>query len=187
MRNSLPNRLNTFFISLPGVLFLFILTLIDFAVLRQLSTRLHVLAGGLTMLDTRLWYRPEELRAFLQALAPDNLMLFQRIHLLPDLLFPLLYSLTFYFTIRLLGKHLGLPIKTLKAFANFSLLAGILDLLENFSLLILTMQYPTLSAWLAQLAPILTLLKWVLLAALTLLVVGLLVLFLVKRKSVVKI
>lgn len=117
-------------------------------------------SGGLRILDMRLAYGPEDVDQLFEALGPDGRRAYLLLHLLPDLLFPISYALAFactsaWFLVRLLpldhpGQWLSLT----------PLLAGLADILENLSLVVINWRYPTPVDWLAQTASALTMVKF---------------------------
>ncbi len=183
IKSNFFKRLPAFLFSLPGLILLIIMTVLDFSVLRAKSDALSQLTGGLPILDTRLWYTPADLQAFLSAAESLGRSAYQQMHALPDLFFPILYSLSLIVAIRIVARRLGLTAKTMHRLTIFGVLPGVFDLLENASLIRLTALHPTLPSWLAALAPVLTLLKWLLLAVVVLLLLGLLISLLLKRFS----
>lgn len=183
MKSTFFKHLPAFLFSLPGLILLVILTILDFSVLRAASDALAQLTGGLSIMDTRLWYTPTDLQAFLSAAGSQGRSAYQLMHALPDLYFPILYSLSLMVAMRIVSRRLGLTDKTICKLTIFGFLPGVFDLLENASLLRLTALYPAQPGWLAALAPVLTLLKWLLLAAVVLLLLELLISLLLKRLS----
>lgn len=183
IKSNIFKRLYGFLFSLPGLILLIIMTVLDFSVLRAKSDALAQLTGGLPILDTRLWYTPADLQAFLSAAGSLGRSAYQQMHALPDLFFPILYSLSIIVAMRIVARRLGLTYKAMHRLTIFGFLPGVFDLLENASLMRLTALHPTLPSWLAALAPVLTLLKWLLLAVVVLLLLGLLISLLFKRFS----
>jgi len=91
--------------------------------------------------DMRFGYDAEDLSIFLKEIGPDGRAAFQRMHLTIDLLFPLIYGLLLGLLIHrftdqseLSGKHLYL----------LAFCPVIFDLIENFFLIYITNQYPSL-------------------------------------------
>ncbi len=133
--------------------------------------------GGLPLLDMRAGYTAQDVMALFQAMPASARMAYQWMHLTLDLLFPLAYAVFFAAVIasalsRVYGKD---SVKIRWAYLAF--LSGGFDLLENFSIVALLAIYPNTSPFLANLAGVFTLVKYVcfilaMLAALILTVVA---------------
>ena len=117
-------------------------------------------SGGLRILDMRLSYGPDEANQLFEALGSEGRRAYLTLHLLPDLLFPISYSLAFactsaWFLVRLLP--LDHPLQWLSV---TPLISGLADILENLSLVVVNWRYPARVDWLAQLASVLTGIKF---------------------------
>lgn len=117
-------------------------------------------SGGVPILDLRLFYGPEDAHHLMEALGPEGRRAYRILHLVPDVLFPVAYSLTFAFTgawflVRLLPREH--PLQWLGA---SPLLAGLADILENLCVVVVGLAYPTRVDAMVRLASAFTLLKW---------------------------
>jgi hypothetical protein len=117
-------------------------------------------AGGLTILDTRESFTPDDAYELFTALGPTGRQAYLILHLVPDTLFPIGYALVFafisaWFLVRLLP--LDHPLQWL---SMIPLISGLADVLENFSLVICNLVYPGRLDWLVRFAHLLTKVKF---------------------------
>lgn len=106
------------------------------------SKNLENITGGLTILDTRLFYTQTDIFNFLDRLGEQGRNAYQLTHIVPDLIFPIAYSLFFASLSIWLAKHLNYSRKQIQRVFLFSLVAGIFDLLENFTIIVLVAAFP---------------------------------------------
>jgi len=119
-------------------------------------------SGGVPILDMRLSYTPEEAYHLFTTLGAAGRQAYRILHLVPDILFPISYALLFAFTsawflVRLLP--LDHPLQWLSL---TPLISGLADILENLSLVISSLAYPSRIDWLVQIASLLTKIKFAL-------------------------
>ena len=117
-------------------------------------------SGGVPILDMRMSYTPEEAYQLFTALGTAGRQAYRILHLVPDMLFPICYALAFAFTgawflVRLLP--LDHPLQWLSLTPLISSLA---DILENLSLVMSSLAYPSRMDWLVQVASLLTMIKF---------------------------
>ena len=117
-------------------------------------------SGGVPILDMRMSYTPEEVYQLFAALGTTGRQAYRTLHLVPDMLFPISYALLFAFTgawflVRLLPLEHPLQWLILTP-----LVSGLADILENFSLVVSGLAYPNRMDWLAQIASLLTKIKF---------------------------
>ncbi len=117
-------------------------------------------SGGLAILDMRMSYTPEEAYQLFAALGPAGRQAYRTLHLVPDMLFPISYAFLFAFTgawflVRLLPQEHPLQWLILTP-----LISGLADILENLSLVVSGLVYPNRIDWLAQVASLLTKVKF---------------------------
>jgi hypothetical protein len=117
-------------------------------------------SGGVPILDMRMAYTPEEAYHLFTALGTAGRQAYRTFHLVPDTLFPIAYALAFAFTgawflVRLLP--LDHPLQWLSL---TPLISGLADVLENLSLVISSLAYPSRIDWLVQVASLLTKIKF---------------------------
>ena len=117
-------------------------------------------SGGMRILDMRFSYGPQEANQLFEALGTEGRRSYIMLHLMPDMLFPITYSMAFacisaWFLVRLLP--LGHPLQWLSL---TPLISGVADILENLSLVVATASYPTQIDWLTHLASVLTKIKF---------------------------
>jgi len=128
------------------IIFLTILLVINFCIfyfpgLPGSIPRVIGKSTGVTIPDMRLRYTVDELHAFLTGIGSEGRQAFQWMHLSTDLAFPLIYGLLLYSIIYRLSFQLGWPGKRLSL---LGFLPTVFDLVENFSLLYITSQYPNI-------------------------------------------
>ncbi len=124
------------------------------------TPRIEYHSGGLRILDMRLSYGPEEAGQLFEALGTEGRRAYLMLHLMPDILFPVCYALAFTFTsawflVRLLPQDHPLQWLSLTP-----LIAGVADLLENLSLVVANLSYPSRIDWLTTVASVLTKIKF---------------------------
>ena len=117
-------------------------------------------SGGVPILDMRMSYTPEEAYQLFTALGTAGRQAYRTLHLVPDMLFPISYALLFAFTgawflVRLLPLEHPLQWLILTP-----LISGLADILENLSLVVSGLVYPNRIDWLAQVASLLTKIKF---------------------------
>jgi hypothetical protein len=117
-------------------------------------------SGGMRILDMRLSYGLQEANQLFEALGTEGRRAYIMLHLMPDMLFPISYSMAFacisaWFLVRLLP--LGHPLQWLSL---TPLISGVADIFENLSLVVATASYPTQIDWLTHLASVLTKIKF---------------------------
>ena len=117
-------------------------------------------SGGVPILDMRMSYTPEEVYQLFSALGIAGRQAYRTLHLVPDMLFPISYALLFAFTgawflVRLLPLEHPLQWLILTP-----LISGLADILENLSLVVSGLAYPNRMDWMAQIASLLTKIKF---------------------------
>ncbi len=173
----------------PGVVYLslglVILSLILFNLpgLPISSAALLERSGGLSILDMRLQYTPTDVQELFIALGEDGRSSYQLTHLTLDLAFPLFYTFFFASAFIQLGAHLEISPKRQHLPAWLALLAGAMDLVENFSIVKLVTAFPVELPGLVRVAQIATLAKFSLFVLNLLLLANLLILVLRKVRS----
>ena len=117
-------------------------------------------SGGVPILDMRMSYTPEEAYQLFSALGIAGRQAYRTLHLVPDILFPISYSLLFAFTVAWFLVRL-LPLEhPLQWLILIPLISGLADILENLSLVVSGLVYPNRMDWLAQVASLLTKIKF---------------------------
>lgn len=176
-------------IAWPGVVFLSLGLVILCMVLFNLpslpisSAALLEKSGGLPILDMRLQYTPAEVQDLLSALGEDGRSSYQLTHLSLDLAFPIFYSLFFASAFIQLGARLEISPWRKHLHAGLALLAGTVDLVENFSIVRLVAAFPEPLPGLVRFAQFATLAKFSLFALNILLLANLLILWMRKKRS----
>jgi hypothetical protein len=117
-------------------------------------------SGGLTILDIRESFTPEDAYELFTALGKEGRQAYLILHLLPDTLFPIGYALSFafisaWFLIRLLPLD-----HRLQWLSLIPLISGLADVVENLSLVICNLMFPSRIDWLVQFAHLLTKVKF---------------------------
>jgi hypothetical protein len=117
-------------------------------------------SGGIPILDMRMSYTPEEVYQLFSALGIAGRQAYRTLHLVPDILFPISYALLFAFTVAWFLVRL-LPLDhPLQWLILIPLISGLADILENLSLVVSGLVYPNRIDWLAQVASLLTKIKF---------------------------
>jgi hypothetical protein len=117
-------------------------------------------SGGVPILDMRMSYTPEEVYQLFSALGIAGRQAYRTLHLVPDILFPISYALLFAFTVAWFLVRL-LPLEhPLQWLILIPLISGLADILENLSLVVSGLVYPNRMDWLAQVASLLTKIKF---------------------------
>jgi len=117
-------------------------------------------SGGVPILDTRMSYTPDEAHSLFAALGPEGRRAYRMLHLLPDMLFPIGYALLFcfasaWFLVRLL------PLDHRWQWLSLTpLISGLADILENLSLVVASLLFPSRVDVLVQAASVLTRIKF---------------------------
>lgn len=117
-------------------------------------------AGGLTILDIRASFTPEDAYQLFTALGDEGRRAYLILHLVPDTLFPIGYALAFaltsaWFLVRLLPLDHALQWLSL-----IPLISGLADVIENLSLVLANLAYPGRIDWLVRFAHLLTKVKF---------------------------
>lgn len=117
-------------------------------------------AGGLTILDLRSDFTPDDAFELFTALGAEGRRAYLVLHLVPDTLFPIGYALAFafisgWFMVRLLPLD-----HRLQWLSMIPLISGLSDVLENLSLVIANLAYPDRIDWLVRAAHLLTKVKF---------------------------
>ncbi|MCW4012046.1 MAG: hypothetical protein NWF07_03540 [Candidatus Bathyarchaeota archaeon] len=112
------------------------------------SPTIEKFSGGIPILDMRLSFTPDDAYELFTALGKEGRQAYRLLHLVPDILFPISYSLAFafigaWFLVRLLPLDHNLHWLSL-----IPLVSGTADILENISLVFASLAYPSRIDWL---------------------------------------
>ena len=115
---------------------------------------------GLAILDLRGSYSPDDAYELFTALGAAGRQAYLTLHLVPDMIFPIGYALTFafigaWFLVRLLPLD-----HRLQWLIMVPLISGLADVIENLSLVICNLAYPGRIDWLVRFAYLLTKIKF---------------------------
>lgn len=124
------------------------------------SPTIEAHSGGLTILDLRTSFSPDDAYELFAALGTKGRQAYLILHLVPDTVFPIGYALTFafisaWFLVRLLPLD-----HRLQWLSLIPLISGLADVLENISLVICNLVYPGRIDWLVQFAHLLNKVKF---------------------------
>lgn len=117
-------------------------------------------SGGLAILDLRQSYSADDAFELFAELGTAGRQAYRFLNLVPDMIFPIGYALTFsfisaWFLVRLL------PIDhRLQWLCLLPLISGLADVLENLSLAICNLAYPSRIDWLVRFANVMTNVKF---------------------------
>lgn len=117
-------------------------------------------SGGVTILDLRTDFSPDDAYELFSALGTKGRRAYLALHLFPDTLFPIGYSLAFafmsaWFLVRLLPLN-----HRLQWLSMIPLISGLCDVLENLSLVVANLVYPGRIDWLVRVAHLLNKVKF---------------------------
>ena len=117
-------------------------------------------SGGLPILDLRSDFSADDAYELFTALGADGRRAYLILHLIPDTLFPIGYALVFafvsaWFMVRLLPLD-----HRLQWLSMIPLISGLADVIENISLVICNLAYPSRIDWLVEFAHLLTKVKF---------------------------
>jgi len=127
-------------------------------------------------LDLMFFYTPAEAFAMLEKYGPAGRVLYMKIELTADILYPIVYTLFYGLLISWLFQRAFKPDSKMQTWNVAPVGAWFFDLLENLSIVAMLARYPSQPVFLAWLAVLLGLLKW----ALAFLSIGLIIVGFVK-------
>lgn len=141
-------------------------------------------SGGVPILDMRMTYTPEEAYQLFTALGAVGRQAYRTLHLVPDTLFPIGYALVFAFTSAWFLVRL-LPLEhPLQWLSLTPLISGLADILENLSLVIAGLAYPSRVDWLVRGASVLTKIKFGLMPVGVVFLCAMVVIWLIRKRPV---
>jgi len=111
--------------------------------------------------DTSFFYTPERLFELAEGYGEEGRQAYVRARFTFDLIFPLVYVFFLASTISWLLKNSLAAENPWRKLNLAPIIGGLFDLLENSSTSVVMAGFPERRVWAAQLAPLLTLLKWV--------------------------
>lgn len=141
-------------------------------------------SGGVPILDLRTDFSPDDAYELFTALGTEGRRAYLTLHLLPDSLFPIGYSLVFAFISAWFLVRLFPLDHRLQWLSMIPLVSGLADVTENISLVICNLAYPKRIDWLVRLAHMLTKVKFGLLPiGLVFLIIIIVIWFIHKRPA----
>ena len=140
-------------------------------------------SGGLMLLDMHFSYTPNDAYKLLEALGKAGRQAYLTMHLTLDLVFPVVYSLLFSFSIAWFLKRLLPPDHFLQWIVLIPFIAGLADLIENVNITIMGLTYPTRLDGLVRLSSLMTTLKFGLMPLGVLCILICAILLAIRRKS----
>jgi len=162
------------FASVPVLVLLALLSILFPAVLfPALGT------GDIKPLDLHLAYSPGQVYEYLDALGATGRSAYIRMLLIPDLAFPVIYTMALSIALMLVLRKL-IPLDRL-SLCLFPFMIVIADWFENLSLVIVTREFPGHSDVIAVCASLFTSLKWTLIVLTLLILLASVVLCLARR------
>ena len=127
-------------------------------------------------LDIMFFYTPERAFAMIEKYGPQGRLIYARIELTADILYPIIYALFFGLMISWLFQRGFKPESPMQKWNAMPVGAWFFDLLENLGAVSMVSMFPSQPAWLAWLTMIAGLVKW----AFALLSIGLVLVGLVR-------
>ncbi len=113
-------------------------------------------------LDLRFSYSPDEAYEILSSYGEAGRRLSVRSHLTADVLYPLLYGLTYSLALSYLARRLFGPEHPIGRLNLLPIAAMLADLAENTGIVVLSLRFPERLESLARLTSLLTSVKWLL-------------------------
>lgn len=144
--------------------------------------RVDAIIGEVGLLDTRLFYTFDEVTVLFGALGQEGFILYTYQKIV-DMVFPLGYALPMAMIQALLNKRAFVDDTKAKNLIFLPLLGMLLDYAENILIATQIVSYPALSQPVVLMASIATLLKWVALGLSFICLLGVLLIWLLKRRS----
>lgn len=111
-------------------------------------------------LDLMFFYTPEQAYAMIEKYGEQGRMLYMRIELTADLIYPIIYTLCFGLLISWLFQRGFKPDSPMQKWNAMPAGAWLFDLLENIGIVSMTSMYPAQPAALAWLTMVFGLVKW---------------------------
>ena len=139
-------------------------------------------SGGIPILDMRLSYTPEEAYQLFTALGTAGRQAYRTLHLVPDMLFPIGYGLVFAFTSTWFLVRLQPLDHPLQWLSLTPLISGLADVLENLSLVISSLAYPSRIDWLVRVASLLTKIKFGLMPVGVVFLIAMVVIWFIRKR-----
>lgn len=137
---------------------------------------------GLRILDMRLSYGPDEVHHLFEALGAEGRGAYLVLHLVPDMAFPISYSLALACTSAWFLSRLLPPEHPAQWLAFTPLVAGVADISENVALVVVNASYPGRIDWLTRTAAFLTTVKFGLMPIGVVLLSAMVVLWLIRGR-----
>ena len=139
-------------------------------------------SGGVPILDLRASFTPDDAYELFTELGTVGRQAYLVLHLVPDMIFPIGYALTFafisaWFLVRLLPLD-----HRLQWLSMIPLISGLADVVENLSLVICNLAYPGRIDWLVRFAHLLTKVKFGLLPIGLVFLIIIVVMWLVRKR-----
>jgi hypothetical protein len=120
----------------------------------------HITGKPMQVLDTQMWYGMDKVNEIIGGYPPlvkQKVVFFARVY---DTLFPVIYVTIFISAITLLSGGMFNEHNKWRLLNLVPIAAGVLDLLENASIVTLIQYHPDITQAMVQKAAIFTLLKW---------------------------
>ena len=152
---------------LLAIQIIFMVVILPFA-----ETALGEGSGRATPIDQQFFYTPEKSYALISTYTAEGRDLYRLFELTGDIVYPCVYSLFLSFFISWLFKR-GMPSRSRLLKLNLVPLgAGCCDILENVCIAVMVSLYPSAAPGVSWLGTAFTMLKWLLLGASLVIVIG---------------
>ncbi|MBK9722312.1 MAG: hypothetical protein IPO78_11965 [Saprospiraceae bacterium] len=159
-------------------LFLALYTILVMYVFQVEETKMKENSGGTGPIDLLFLYSPNTINSMLQAYGEAGRTAYLQFELSWDLLYPIVYTLLFIFSLSWLFKKALLKNNPLQYFNILPIGGWLFDLFENLSIVTMIAKYPNIPIILPWLSTSFTILKWMFaMATLLLLFIGLIAYF----------
>lgn len=140
------------------------------------------LSGGIPTLDMRSAFTPDDAYELFTALGNEGRLAYRFFHLVPDTLFPIGYSLTFAFISAWFLVRLPPRDHYLQWLSLIPIVSGLADILENLSLVVASLTYPSRVDWLVRGAFLMNRVKFGLLPIGLVFLMGVVVIWFIRKR-----
>ena len=162
-------RVSTGWVAVAGLLIFLLFTAL---VLPQQATRAQQETGSADSPDTSFFYSPDDLYRIAESYGEQGRRAYVRARFTFDLVWPLVYTLFLATAISWVFGRTFAPASLWQRANLAPLLGALLDYLENLSTSLVMLRYPDQTSVVDALAPVFTALKWSVLGASFLLLLG---------------
>ncbi|MEN7982466.1 MAG: hypothetical protein ABFQ65_03380 [Nanoarchaeota archaeon] len=140
--------------------FLILNIIIQIILTSRIAEKFKTFSNGLDALDIKIGYGVEYAKELLTTTSNEGLQYYLYNFFTLDMFFIVVYSISYALLLSLLFKKAFSPKNKIQKLVILPILGGIIDILENFSIVLMIFILPVFSTKLALLSSILSLFKW---------------------------